>query len=179
MTEVAAGWYPDPAGGAAHRWWDGARWTDSTYQGGAPTPAPGNYQPATHEQNAYQPNAHQPNSYDQNPWQQAPYPPSGYTQHPGYPAAGFGPGSAQYGQPIGSQPGTTPANLLQRNRYTAITVAIALVYVLVAVAAHFVFIGVLPILFSVRAFRARERLAPVSAVVAGLAIIFAIVMMAG
>ena len=23
-----AGWYPDPAGHARLRWWDGARWTD-------------------------------------------------------------------------------------------------------------------------------------------------------
>ena len=25
----AAGWYPDPAGSAAHRYWDGSRWTDA------------------------------------------------------------------------------------------------------------------------------------------------------
>ena len=25
------GWYPDPAGGAAWRWWDGARWTDDLH----------------------------------------------------------------------------------------------------------------------------------------------------
>jgi hypothetical protein len=27
-----AGWYPDPAGGAARRFWDGAAWTDSLEQ---------------------------------------------------------------------------------------------------------------------------------------------------
>ncbi|HWM35044.1 MAG TPA: DUF2510 domain-containing protein [Pseudolysinimonas sp.] len=27
-TVAAAGWYPDPAAGAAWRWWDGAGWTD-------------------------------------------------------------------------------------------------------------------------------------------------------
>ncbi len=26
---VAAGWYPDPGGSAAHRYWDGTRWTDA------------------------------------------------------------------------------------------------------------------------------------------------------
>jgi uncharacterized protein len=25
----APGWYPDPAGSAAHRYWDGTRWTDA------------------------------------------------------------------------------------------------------------------------------------------------------
>jgi hypothetical protein len=34
MTDPAgpstpAGWYPDPAGGAQRRWWDGAQWTDN------------------------------------------------------------------------------------------------------------------------------------------------------
>ncbi|MEO8261143.1 MAG: DUF2510 domain-containing protein [Pseudolysinimonas sp.] len=28
MTEPAAGWYHDPAGAGAWRWWDGATWTD-------------------------------------------------------------------------------------------------------------------------------------------------------
>jgi len=30
-----AGWYPDPAGGPAQRYWDGARWTEQT----TPTPS--------------------------------------------------------------------------------------------------------------------------------------------
>lgn len=29
MTEVDAGWYPDPAGGPTPRWWDGQDWTDT------------------------------------------------------------------------------------------------------------------------------------------------------
>ncbi|MBY6540308.1 DUF4041 domain-containing protein [Rhodococcus sp. BP-349] len=27
---IDAGWYPDPAGEAQHRWWDGAQWTSAT-----------------------------------------------------------------------------------------------------------------------------------------------------
>ncbi|MGY6501964.1 MAG: DUF2510 domain-containing protein [Acidimicrobiales bacterium] len=29
-ASVAAGWYPDPSGQAAQRWWDGTTWTDQT-----------------------------------------------------------------------------------------------------------------------------------------------------
>lgn len=28
VPPIPAGWYPDPAGGAQRRWWDGAQWTD-------------------------------------------------------------------------------------------------------------------------------------------------------
>jgi len=34
------GWYPDPAGRAPFRYWDGTRWTEHTQQGTAPPPAP-------------------------------------------------------------------------------------------------------------------------------------------
>jgi hypothetical protein len=28
MTNIPAGWYPDPSGGQGQRWWDGTQWTD-------------------------------------------------------------------------------------------------------------------------------------------------------
>jgi hypothetical protein len=34
------GWYPDPAGRAPFRYWDGMRWTEHVQQGTAPAPAP-------------------------------------------------------------------------------------------------------------------------------------------
>jgi hypothetical protein len=42
---IPAGWYPDPAGGAGKRWWDGARWTESVRLPEEPQLAPsfGNY----------------------------------------------------------------------------------------------------------------------------------------
>jgi hypothetical protein len=45
---IPAGWYPDPAGSAAKRWWDGARWTDQLREPEAPPPPPsfGTFVPA-------------------------------------------------------------------------------------------------------------------------------------
>jgi hypothetical protein len=45
---IPAGWYPDPAGGAGKRWWDGATWTANVQAPEAPPPLPtfGNYVPA-------------------------------------------------------------------------------------------------------------------------------------
>jgi uncharacterized protein YxjI len=36
----APGWYADPTGQAAHRWWDGQQWTDHISSGGAQAAAP-------------------------------------------------------------------------------------------------------------------------------------------
>jgi hypothetical protein len=33
LTLPAPGWYPDPAGAATYRWWDGETWTEGTHQG--------------------------------------------------------------------------------------------------------------------------------------------------
>ena len=45
---IPAGWYPDPAGGAGKRWWDGTTWTANVQEPEAspPPPAFGNYVPA-------------------------------------------------------------------------------------------------------------------------------------
>jgi hypothetical protein len=37
---VAAGWYEDPAGSSALRWWDGTQWTNHLQQTAPPPPAP-------------------------------------------------------------------------------------------------------------------------------------------
>lgn len=96
----------------------------------------------------------------------------------GYQPQGFQPG---YGQQLPySQVGSMPdgRSLLRRNRYTGITVLIGIAYVLLAFAVHIVLIGILPILFAVRAFRAREKLAPLAAVAAGLSVVLALLLLA-
>mgnify|MGYP001253796073 CR=1 FL=1 len=50
VSPPPAGWYPDPSGRAPFRYWDGARWTEHTDQGTAPSPslsAPGSAAPST------------------------------------------------------------------------------------------------------------------------------------
>lgn len=37
---AAVAWYPDPTGRFVHRWWDGARWTDSVSDGTTTTTDP-------------------------------------------------------------------------------------------------------------------------------------------
>ncbi|MBO3741177.1 DUF2510 domain-containing protein [Actinoplanes flavus] len=40
-----AGWYADPSGLPAQRWWDGGKWTDHIQPGGPPTPPPNGFFP--------------------------------------------------------------------------------------------------------------------------------------
>ena len=57
------GWYPDPAGGAGTRWWDGQGWTEHAQQPPAPAPAQQPVQPQAHLPQAGQPHAgHWPRS---------------------------------------------------------------------------------------------------------------------
>jgi hypothetical protein len=69
-----------------------------------------------------------------------------------------------------------PANrtFFQANRYTCLATAFAAAYLLLAVLAHLVVLGIVPVLMSVRAFRAKERYAVVSAIAAGVALVIGI-----
>lgn len=184
MSEVAAGWYPDPAGSPAQRWWDGNQWTDQlqpfaaapVYQpapaaesapADRPAPAPGrwNQQPG-YEQPAYgqQPYGYQP-GYGQQPYGQQQYGQQPYGQQP-------------YGQPAFGGGGRPAGSLWHRNQMSFITVIIGVVYLFLAFEAHLVFIGILPILMTIRAFNRKEKLAPVAALVAAAAIVIGIVALA-
>jgi uncharacterized protein YxjI len=55
------GWYPDPAGRAGTRWWDGQGWTEHAQQA-APPPPPA---PGPPPQAAHLPNGHGPSLYEQ------------------------------------------------------------------------------------------------------------------
>lgn len=178
MSEVVAGWYPDPAGSALSRWWDGTRWTESTM---APT-GPANQQPgwAPSAQQApgwpaqtgnFQQAPYGQTSSGQQPYQQAPY----GQQAPYSQGSYVQPSYNQQSLPYSSGPAVA-GSLWRSNRYTLITVAVAIVYALLGLGTHVVLIGIVPILFAVRAFRARERFAVLAAVIAGLSVVLTIIL---
>jgi len=102
------------------------------------------------------------------------------------PAAAPVPAPAQsYGNPYGTAtaPSGThypagfggPANLsfAKQNSFSLIAIGVAAAYILIAMTAHIVLIGVIPIMVSIRAFKNRERLAPIALIAAILAVVFA------
>lgn len=85
---------------------------------------------------------------------------------PSYAAPGYAPAY----QPVPQ----SNRNFFQANRYTCLATGFAAGYLLLAVFAHLVVLGIVPVLMSVRAFRAKERYAIASAVAAGLALVIGI-----
>ncbi|MCW2540320.1 MAG: hypothetical protein JWN95_2045 [Frankiales bacterium] len=203
MTQAAPGWYSDPAGSSALRWWNGVQWTadlrhvertdleasmaarpaavgtlpvsgrESGYQENARQPnhyEPHEYQPNGAWENGYQPNGDQPsgdqpNGYQPNGYQPAPYAPSPSafsTQYPTHAAGqamqvGFG----------------------KRNKYALFTLAALIVYLAIGIVGHLVFIGLLPLLLASRSFRAKEKLAPLAAGAAAIAVLFSLLVLFG
>ncbi|MDE3204822.1 MAG: TPM domain-containing protein [Acidobacteriota bacterium] len=64
--------------------------------------------------------------------------------------------------------------LAGRNQASALAIGLAALYIVIALAAHVVFFGIVPVVTAVRAFRRREALAPLAAVAAGLSVVVAI-----
>jgi hypothetical protein len=61
LTLPVPGWYPDPAGIAAYRWWDGVDWTEGTHDGAMPhAPAAPTAAPLPAEPAAFPPIAPEP-----------------------------------------------------------------------------------------------------------------------
>jgi hypothetical protein len=114
--------------------------------------------------------------WDGSQWTEATMPAPAYAAA-GYAPSGYAPGG--YGTIAASQPAYRPAlqpnrTFLQANRYTCLATGFAVGYALLALVAHLVILGIVPVLMSVRAFRAKERYALASAVAAGLAVVLGI-----
>lgn len=66
-------------------------------------------------------------------------------------------------------------SLVKQNQLAMITMAVTVVYIVVALTAHIVFLGIAPVLMCVRSFQRREPLAPLAAVAAAVAVGTAVV----
>jgi hypothetical protein len=68
-----------------------------------------------------------------------------------------------------------PAQLTfaKRNTVSLTAIGIVVLYILLAVTTHFVLIGILPVLMSVRAIKAKETLAPAAVAAAVIAVVVA------
>ncbi len=87
----------------------------------------------------------------------------------------FGPAPVSpYAAPAASGPQT----LWQQNKLSGITMIVSVIYVLLAVEARIALLGIFPVLMTVRAFNRKERLAPLAAVFAAIAIIISLVHLA-
>jgi len=148
---VEAGWYPDPAGSPDERWWDGTRWSPQTRP--SSTVRTGYATPAAPQPDYQTPQVYGQPVYTQNPYQNSP----------------------SYGFPA-SQP---QLSFYRRNRYSVMALGFAFLYLVLAFGAHFVVIGIVPVLMAFRAFRAGERMAPLAAVAGGLAILIGLLSLVG
>jgi hypothetical protein len=84
-----------------------------------------------------------------------------------------------YGRRMGGMrgmggPQSGSASFGQRNQASLTAIVVSIIYVVLAVTAHFVLLGIFPALMCVRAFQRKELLAPLAAVAAGVAIVAAV-----
>ena len=152
MSTPVAGWYPDPAGSGGLRWWNGVAWSDQVQPAAQPVAQPGA--------------AGQQWGTDQH-WGAGQQWGAGQPWTPGAPGA-----PAQ--QWAGQQAKQAPVGIAQRNRNSLIVAVIAVVYVVLAATVHIVVLGILPVLFGVRAVQAKEPLAWPAVVVAAGVLVFAL-----
>jgi hypothetical protein len=149
---TSPGWYPDINSGGQLRWWDGVQWHDS--------PATDTGSPLTAAQLNPPPIA---GPGQGGPGQWAPQYPLTPSPPPGRRPAG--PGRAG---------GLDASRIWQTNKSSLIAILIAVIYIVIAEETRIVIFGFLPILLTVRAFQAREKLAWLAAAVAAVAVVVAI-----
>jgi Protein of unknown function (DUF2510) len=157
-TPPPPGWHPDPGDARQLRWWDGNQWTDYTK---SPESSPGDQQPPGGGGTQQQGQGYPPNGG----------PPTGYNQPYGQGRRGMGYGMGGMGMGRGyGRFGMRGPNSLS---WTAII--FGGIYLVIALATGFAIIGIVPVLYTFRAFQRREKLAPLAAVISAIVVIIAVV----
>jgi Protein of unknown function (DUF2510) len=155
-TETPPGWHPDPADPVSSmRWWDGTQWTSHVLPVTAPAPGPSGA-PARTNGGPSGPNGARPGPSGQNGTNPGWYGPTGPPEWSG-----------------------AQVSFARRNQRSLTAAGVATLYIIVAVVAHLVFFGILPLILSIRAWQARETLAPLAIAVTVVAILIGVVGLTG
>jgi Protein of unknown function (DUF2510) len=142
MSIAPAGWHPDPSNPAgALRWWDGSAWTAHTHPAVAAPPPAAQYG--------------------------APPPAAQYGAPPPAWAAGHSGVATGYAPVRQAQ---QQLSFAKRNSLSLTAAGVVGLYVVLALTTGIVFLGIFPVILSVRAIGRKEPLAP-AAVVAAIAAI--------
>jgi Protein of unknown function (DUF2510) len=161
------GWYADPHGSSAHRWWDGLTWTAHTNgaQATQAAAAAASIAPAPAQQDFFGGTvpARQPQYAPAQPTPYSPMQPTPYG--PGQPMPY---GSGSYGS--GSQAGGW-----HRNEFAFLTFGIVGIYVFLAMEAHVYILGIVPVMMGIRSQSRREPLAILAIIAAAVALVIGVV----
>ncbi len=183
-TAYPPNWHPDPnLPPGSMRWWDGNQWTQhvhvpATVQHVPPAMAPAASVAAATAAPAANVTAPPMVSAA------ASVPPATYAAASGgAPAATFGASAATFGASAATlstpglqQPGAPSASpsLLDTNPKSVTAIGVVVAYLVIAATTGIVFLGIFPVLLSIRAFQRGERLAPVAMAAAALAVFVAL-----
>lgn len=162
-TELVSphGWFPDPEEPGRLRMWDGKAWTSLT-----------KYPSAGDVVSGPTPSAPLPPRPAPRPAPQ----PSALAPHVAATVAATPPHAVE--RPPTDPSDATAATLVADNLYSAITLGLALVCIIVASSTGFAVIAVLPALVALRAYGVRETMAPIAALAATASVIIGLVLLA-
>jgi hypothetical protein len=169
--KAPAGWYPDPTAPGTVRWWDGEKWDPpnrrvahdpAAHTGGYGSGAPGGY--GSGGPGGSGGRGGPGGGWGSGPWAGGgggPWGSGGWGRGGGWSGNGRGPGGRSPDQDT----------VQSRNRFSLISIGVSALYLVVGLLAHFLLLGILPLIMAVRARQRREPLSLAALVVAILVVV--------